>query len=300
MPDVSILVATRNRRESLAGFLSVVSSLSDSPSWELIVVDNGSTDGTDDLLLSAAARVPIISIYEGRPGKSRALNRALARARGEILVFTDDDVIPGPQWLVALYSASQEYPDANVFGGKVVVNYDTLPGWIAKSYNLKTILASEHDLGSEMSWFGLGQYPVGPNIAVRKSALHGGQLRWPVNLGPGTKIPVGDERAFLIQVSPPQVRDRLYVPGSIVRHNPVCTKIGLGSAMRRCFLGGYAAGLIVGNIGHSAVNRGTSIHHLAWHRLRSSSSTPELMCIVARAAGVMLGVASPFPRIVYN
>ena len=300
MPDVSILVATRNRRESLARFFSVVSSLSDSPSWELIVVDNGSTDGTDDLLLSAAARFPVMSIYEGRPGKSRALNRALARARGEIVVFTDDDVIPDPQWLVALYSASQEYPKANIFGGKVVVNYDTLPDWIAKSYNLKTILASEHDLGGEFRWFGSGQYPVGPNIAVRKHALRGGQFRWPVNLGPGTKIPVGDERAFLVQVSPPEVRERLYVPGSIVRHNPVCTKMSLGGAMRRCFLGGYAAGLIVGNEGRSAVNQDASVRHLAWQRLRASSSTPERLCMVARAVGVMVGAASPFPRIVYS
>lgn len=277
-----------------------MSSLSGSPSWELIVVDNGSTDGTDHLLLSAGAHLPIIGLYEERPGKSRALNRALLRARGEIVVFTDDDVIPDPHWLVALYSASKGYPDANVFGGKVVVDYDMLPDWISKSYNLKTILASEHDLGSEVRWFGSGQYPVGPNIAVRKHALRGGQFRWPVNLGPGTKIPVGDERAFLMQVSPPHVRERLYVPGSIVRHNPVCTKMSLGSAIRRCFLGGYAAGLIVGNIDRSAVKRNTSFRRLAWHRLRASSSTPELLCIIARAVGVIVGAVSPLPRIVHN
>jgi glucosyl-dolichyl phosphate glucuronosyltransferase len=300
MPAISILVATRNRKESLARLIDTMRELSRVPSWELIVVDNGSTDSTAALLSAVASSLPIVTIYENQQGKSRALNRALNRAEGEILVFTDDDVVPDPQWLVALSRASAAHPNANVFGGKVLLNYDLIPDWVANSYNLKTILASEQDFGTDIRWFGPNQYPVGPNLAVRKRALDSGRFNWPVNLGPGTKIPVGDERGFLMQVSPPRARDRLYVPNSIVRHNSSHTQISVTSAIKRCFLGGYAAGLMGGGREDSNIDHTQSAASLAWHRLRATASPSEIICVTARAFGVLAGTIIPFPRVVYG
>jgi glycosyltransferase involved in cell wall biosynthesis len=298
-PIISVIVATRNRRQSLSRFLDALRALPAQPAWELIVVDNGSVDGTETVLSKAAETLPIIVIKESLPGKSRALNRALEHARGDILLFTDDDVVPDPNWLTALHQASIAYPDAIVFGGRILVNYELIPRWIVNSYNLRTILTSEQDLGGDIRRFVDEQYPIGPNLAVRRRSIEQGSFLWPVNLGPGSKIPVGDERAFLVQVSHPESRDRLYVPDSVVRHDIKGRRLGFVSALTRCFLGGYAAGLVNRMWGQRNQNR-DGVVHVAWQRFRGASGSRELICMIARALGVLTGAAIPFGRILYG
>ena len=295
-PIFSVIVATRNRRQSLGRFLDALRALPKQPSWELIIVNNASIDGTARLLSSGVQDLPIVVIKEDLPGKSRALNSALKHARGEILLFTDDDVVPDRNWLTALYKGSLEYPSANVFGGRIVVDHKRIPRWIAKSYNLKTILTSEQDLGSDIRWFAEDQYPMGPNLAVRRRLIEQGSAAWPLNLGPGTKIPVGDERAFLMQVSHPESQDRLYIPDSIVRHQLKGRQLGFVSALTRSFLGGYAAGLVIRTGVHSKRKKKGALA-TAWQRLRKASSSRELICMVARALGVLTGTRTPFARI---
>jgi len=299
-PTISVIVATRNRRAALEQFLEGVRGLPMEPPWELIVVDNGSGDGTHDLLVSAAADLPLVALEERQHGKSRALNKGLRHARGEILLFADDDIVPDRHWLTALYQASLEYDQANVFGGRILLNYENLPAWVVESYNLKTILASEQDLGNALQWFEDNQYPVGPNLAVRRCAVERNHCEWPVNLGPGTKLPLGDERAFLVRVSPPSTRDRLYVPGSVVRHNVAGRELKIANAAARCFLGGYAAALVNKRYGQRSLPHDVDFPALARQRRCQLVSTRELICSLARAAGVMTGTISPFPRIVYG
>jgi glucosyl-dolichyl phosphate glucuronosyltransferase len=300
-PIISVIVATRNRRQSLSQFLDALRLLPEQPAWELIVADNGSADGTETLLSTAAENLPIIVVNEDLRGKSRALNRALKHARGDILLFTDDDVVPDPNWLTALHQASMEYPDANVFGGRILVNYERIPQWIVNSYNLRTILTSEQDLGGDIHWFADEQYPTGPNLAVRRRLIEQSSFLWPVNLGPGTKIPVGDERVFLMNVSHPESRDRLYVPDSVVRHHIKGRQLGFVSALMRCFLGGYAAGLVnrIRVRSNSKKNTGGTFR-VSWQRFRGASSSGELICMIARAVGVMTGTAISLGRILYG
>lgn len=299
-PSISVIVATRNRRESLQRFVEKLHRLSDPPPWELIIVDNGSSDGTQAWLASAIASLPGVIINERQPGKSRALNRALKHARGEILVFTDDDVVPGPDWLAAFHRASLDYPSANVFGGRILVYNDRVPRWIMKSSNLKTILVSEQDLGDSFYWFPRDQYPVGPNLAVRRRAVCQGSFGWPVNLGPGTSLPLGDELAFLMQFSPRDARDRLYVPDSVVKHHIGGRQLSTGNALLRCFLGGYAAGLLGRGRSGPRTNEDDSLWRVARLRLCGLSSCQEFFCVLARGLGVLAGTASPFARVLYS
>jgi hypothetical protein len=169
-----------------------------------------------------------------------------------------------------------------------------------KSSNLKTILVSEQDFGDEIRWFARDQYPIGPNLAVRRQLLERGSFGWPINLGPGTTIPLGDERAFLMQVSPSESRDRLYVPGSVVRHDIRGRELSTGDALARCFLGGYAAGLI-GRMGvRASASTQENAFLVALQRLCGLSSGREFICVLVRALGVMAGSVSPFARVFYN
>lgn len=298
-PSISVIVATRNRHADLERFLESAHGIATEPNWELLIVDNGSSDSTDFVLKAAMATLPLLVISERQRGKSRALNTALKQARGEILLFADDDIVPDHYWLSALQQAADEFPNANVFGCRILVDDRALPRWISDSYNLKTILTSEQDLGEEVRWFAENQYPVGPSLAVRRRALESSRGEWPINLGPGTKIPLGDERAFLMQISPPGARDRLYVPASVVRHNVGGRKINVASAAARCFLGGYAAGLVEKHHGcHGTRDRKGAA--FVWQRYRQSASWAELFCSSARALGVAAGAFSPLPKILYG
>jgi hypothetical protein len=199
-----------------------------------------------------------------------------------------------------LHKASLDYPNANVFGGRILVNYERIPKWIMKSSNLRTMLVSEQDFGDAICWFAVDQYPIGPNLAVRRQLLDRCSFGWPVNLGPGTRVPLGDERAFLMQLSSSDSRDRLYVPGSVVRHNIRGRQLSIGNALARCFLGGYAAGLIGRTSNCARVNADENALRVARQRLRGLSSGREFICVLARAFGVMAGSVSPSARVLYK
>src|SRR4051812_20676605 len=100
--DASVLIATRNRPAQLAETLGYLArQASDGVRFEVIVADNGGDAATAAVLADARAALDVVAVVEPRPGKNRALNRALPRARGALLVFTDDDVEPRAGWLAA-------------------------------------------------------------------------------------------------------------------------------------------------------------------------------------------------------
>jgi glycosyltransferase involved in cell wall biosynthesis len=92
---------------------------------EIVVVNNASTDDTDQVITEAArgAPVPIRGVYEARPGVSAARNRGVKEARGEWIAFADDDELPAPDWLSELLSFAQQR-DLLWVGGLVRVVLD--------------------------------------------------------------------------------------------------------------------------------------------------------------------------------
>src|SRR5712692_10838040 len=106
---ISVIVCTFNRCATLAKALEslAASTLERSVDWEVLVVDNNSSDQTREVVEHFRNHDPsrFTYLFEPQPGKSHALNAAIRHAKGEILAFMDDDVTVEPNWLQNLTAA---------------------------------------------------------------------------------------------------------------------------------------------------------------------------------------------------
>ncbi len=98
---ISVIVATRNRADYLERALDSLRRQVDAPAFEVIVVDNGSTDATADVARRAAERLDLTYVCEPQPNRSAARNRGIAHAQGGTVLFVDDDVWLPPRFLDA-------------------------------------------------------------------------------------------------------------------------------------------------------------------------------------------------------
>lgn len=286
---LSVLVATKNRSESLSNLLQALAAQQDTPDFEVIVANNGSTDDTAQIArgFDDALSLQILSVPQ--PGKSRALNQALRLAVGELLVFTDDDVVPAADWLAKLWKAALDWPEVRLFGGPIRVAEDRLPRWVARSFNLSGLLAARYDLGDTDRVYPPCQYPIGPNMAVRKDALAGCAKPFPETIGPGTSSPVGDESCFGMTVSDPVAKDRLYVASAHVEHRPLASNFVFGTAVRRSFMAGRARGRL--GLPSVVSEKGQAVPHatLVVARLQTLRSAREIVCLASRYLGFLIG-----------
>lgn len=177
-PDATVIIATRNRARWLAEALERLMRQDTAGrfTYDIVVADNGSTDETAAVVRRAQAGsvVPIEYLFEPRPGKPFALNTAIAHARGDILAFTDDDIVAGPRWLAGLHRAFAE-TSADAVAGRV------LPQWeeITPGHDTEQIMAHMGTVGClDFSERRLQISPspdrywwVGSNIAVRREVL---------------------------------------------------------------------------------------------------------------------------------
>src|SRR5262245_58021394 len=103
LPDITVLICTRNRAAQLGHALSSAARMDAPPGvrWELVVVDNGSTDETEQVALGYSDRLPVRLVREETPGLSHARNRGVSEARGRYICWTDDDIVLDRNWLAA-------------------------------------------------------------------------------------------------------------------------------------------------------------------------------------------------------
>lgn len=173
-PLVTVALCTHNHLDRLKVTLAALQVLEGPPQgWELLVVDNASTDGTAEYLTDAGwrprqalARV----VREEKLGLSNARNCAIEQAAGEYLLFIDDDETPDPQWLVGHASAMVKYcPDA--LGGPIDVELvgGTRPPWLHDEL-LGFIGKLNH--GGEGRWLTAPDTPIfGGNFAFRRTVF---------------------------------------------------------------------------------------------------------------------------------
>lgn len=293
-PSISVLVATRDRTESLEQLLTGLKHQNAAPSFEVLVADNSADESAAPVVESARRNLPVRRLHVPQPGKGRALNAALRQAAGDLLVFTDDDVDPHPNWLAELQRASVEHPEASVFGGRIEV-LNPVPSWIRRSQTLMGLLTTGHERSEVI--YGIGQYPFGPNMAVRRDLIRGIDTPYPQNMGPGTSLPVGDESAFLMPLSPPNARDRRYVPSASVVHKVLSSRLTLPAALRRARAQGRSQarlGIPMSLPSENAKRKSFPVQ--VARRLGACRSLSELACVLARQVGHVQELAARSPR----
>lgn len=124
VPDISVLMCTYNRSDFLADALDriVAQETAGQFSFEVVVVDNGSTDDTRKILaqMALSSEVPIRCFVEPMAGVAHARNRSVRESRGRLLVFVDDDELVDLKWLQELYRTKME-SGAEIVGGSVLL-----------------------------------------------------------------------------------------------------------------------------------------------------------------------------------
>jgi len=125
--DVSVVVSTYNRAERLPAALDALLGQATSLRYEVIVVDNNSTDATSAVLDALTRRTAgrLRAVFEPRQGLSHGRNTGILRAKAPVIAFSDDDVRVDETWLANLHRALVDHPEVDYVGGKV------LPHWLA-------------------------------------------------------------------------------------------------------------------------------------------------------------------------
>lgn len=207
--DVSVIVCTRNRSEAMTRLLEQLEHLVVPAGlrWELIVVDNASTDDTAAMLASVHTSLPMRVVREGVTGLSRARNRGIAAARGDLLLFTDDDCLPDAHWLATIYEEFTRTPSLGVLGGRVEL------------FDLRdrpTTTRTSRERGEISASFNLDGI-IGCNLSFRRSAL-AAIGPFDVGLGGGTGAGAGEDVDFVYRSLRAGLRVE-YSPDALVYHN---------------------------------------------------------------------------------
>ena len=214
----SVVIATYNRAGDLRETLASLAALRPRGDWETIVVDNNSTDGTRQVVESAATTfpAPLHYVFEKEQGRSPALNAGIRRAQGDIIVTTDDDVRVEADWLDRAGEAIEQL-DCDYVGGRVLPIWGgPRPAWLPNHGGKHWAVIALLDYGPEPIEFG-ARVPLGVNMAFRRSAFDRAGLLDP-HTGRKAGTLLGQEvREWCIRARAAGVRG-FYAPALAVRH----------------------------------------------------------------------------------
>jgi glycosyltransferase involved in cell wall biosynthesis len=211
--DITVILCTYNRCKHLPAALNSVaaSMLPQSVEWEILVVDNNSTDQTREIATQFCKQDPrrFRYLFEAQPGLSSARNAGIRQARGRILAFVDDDVIVGPSWLRNLTAALHGGEWAGV-GGRVIPKWTCPPPrWLSPdSHHAAGPLVAFHPSPEAGQ---LNEAPIGANMAFQKTMFE--------KYG-GFRTDLGRRPGSLMSNEDTEFADRLISAGERLRYEP--------------------------------------------------------------------------------
>jgi len=133
---LSVVLPTYNRCASLLRTLASILNQQTTRHYEVIVVDNNSTDETRAAVLDANAHgVPVRYVLEPQQGVSYARNAGIAHARAPLIAFVDDDVSVDPNWIETICRTFEQYADVDCVGGRVLPAWEAEPpDWLTREH----------------------------------------------------------------------------------------------------------------------------------------------------------------------
>lgn len=186
---ITVAICSLNRAESLRRTLRSLAAIQvpNGLDWEIVVVNNNCTDHTDAVIQAFADRLPVRREFEPRRGHSVARNHAVDAGNGDYFVWTDDDVVVDPGWLAAYVEAFRRWPEAAVFGGRIIPRYE-MPAvnWMVENEALIFGALALRDFGDEFLPLSIaeGRVPFGANFALRAAEQRVFRYNPELGLGP--------------------------------------------------------------------------------------------------------------------
>jgi glycosyltransferase involved in cell wall biosynthesis len=188
---ISVGICTRNRAAMLETALEQMARVQvpDDVTWEVLVADNGSTDDTLLRLDRLKQILPVRVLAVPTPGQSRARNAVTVEARGDYIIWTDDDVLVDSGWIAGYVRAFQQHPEAAFFGGPIEPWFEgTPPAWLKDHWQKVGNVFAVRQLGDMPLQFTSDLVPYGANYAVKTSVQRSFPYDPLLGLQPGSEI----------------------------------------------------------------------------------------------------------------
>lgn len=218
--DISVLLSTFRRPSTLGKTLEAMTNLDHSGlRWEIVVVDNADDEPTQRLLKEWAPQLPLSWTVCSTQGKSFALNQGLKLVRGNIIAFTDDDIIPDPHWLKAIVAGAKRYPQASLFGGRIFPKWPgPIPAVIEKCQDLWIVAYGYHNPVLSPGLQSAERFcPNGSNFAVTRKVVEDGFF-FRTDFGPVQgAYQMGEDTEFVQRVLS-KGHHGAFLPSSLVYH----------------------------------------------------------------------------------
>ena len=237
--DLSLILCTWNNADRLRITLDAIAQC-DVPEglrWELVLVNNNCTDGTDAVAAEFAERLPLHLVHEPTPGLSHARNAGLAAATGDLVVFTDDDVRPYPKWLNTYWSAYQRHPEGHYFGGPLESEFEgEKPSDMLMELAPWSVCGLDWGESELVDVAHLGFVSANWSCPRRYVDSIGG---FNTNFGvtAGTAVTVGEESDLMARLKHEGLKP-VYLPGARLRHYVPISKTTVGHVGERYEAGG--------------------------------------------------------------
>ena len=220
MIRLSLVIATYNRAEQLMVTLgSVAMQSAEAESWECIVVDNNSSDNTQERVEAFKKKYNTLNIryvFEQNQGLSYARNAGIMASHGDIVAFIDDDERIVEDFITAYIELFDQHPDAMAAGGEIIAEYPTgRPRWM--SHYTERPIANPMSFGDNVKLFPAGRIPGGGNMAMRRRLFDSVGM-FNTSLGRTGKRLLGGEESDLFERIVKHEYRVYYAPRAVMYH----------------------------------------------------------------------------------
>lgn len=240
--DISIIVVTHDRDQILNQTLSYFSHLDRTGiNAEFIIVDNKSKDHTRDVVDSFKRSMPIRYLFHRKADLNGARNYAIVQpGLGKIVAFTDDDIVPRKDWLIAMVSMSMRKPRYSVFGGQIYIiwPYVKQPQWVRQRPIRNFAFGEHHYSPNECPYDGdSGNFPYDGNFWVRRELLDGNN-KFDESPGRHHSNRILDTETTFFQRLWDKGHKFMYCPWSVVGHRITPEQLSLLYLIKRAYCNG--------------------------------------------------------------